>query len=342
MIFIFAALGSYFLGALTIILDKFLLGSKRIASPAVYSFFIALFGLLAVFFIPFAGFSIPSGWQIFHSLLGGALFSYGILALYFAIQKSEASRVSPIVGAVIPIVIYFLSSAFSTEKLFSIQIFGIFFLILGGLLISFDLPLKINPAPFRRILKFAGVKYLKGLLFEESVKSSERCGINKNKFFSGFYASLLAGLLLALSYFVFKFVYNEQTFFNGFIWTRFGCFLAVISYFLIPKWRKEIFKSLNSFKKPKKREYQTGLLFTGSKLFGGISSILLNAAIALGSVTLVNSLVSFQYVFVLILAYLAHKKFPFVFEEKLYFWDWAQKIGAIVLIGMGAVFIFAK
>jgi drug/metabolite transporter (DMT)-like permease len=306
MIFIFAALGSYFLGALTIILDKFLLGSKRISTPAVYSFYIAIFGLFVLFFIPFAGFSVPSSWQIFLSLLGGVFFSYGILALYFAIQKSEASRVSPIVGAIIPVATYFLSLIFSSEKLILIQIIGVALLIFGGLLISFDLPLKIN----------------------------------KKKFFAGFYASILAGLLLALSYFVFKFVYNEQTFFNGFIWTRLGCFLAVLSYFFVPKWRKEIFKSLKEFKKPKKKEYQTGGLFVGNKILGGTSSILLNVAIAMGSVTIVNSLVSAQYVFVLALAYFAHKKYPFVFGEKLYFWDWMQKAGAIVLIGAGIVFIF--
>jgi len=308
MMFILAALGSYFLGALTVILDKFLLGSKRIASAPVYSFYIAVFGLFTLFFIIFTGFSVPSGWQIFLSLLGGALFSYGILALYFAIRKSEASRVAPIVGAIIPVATYFFSLAFSIEKLVLIQIIGVVLLIFGGLLISFDLPLKIN----------------------------------KKKFFAGFYASLLAGFLLALSYFIFKFVYNEQSFFNGFIWTRIGGFLAVIGFFLVPSWRKDILRSFKNFKKPEKQGYQTGGLFVANKILGGTSSILLNAAIAMGSVTLVNSLVSSQYVFVLALAYFAHKKFPFVFEEKLYFWDWAQKIGAIILIGIGIVFIFAK
>jgi drug/metabolite transporter (DMT)-like permease len=143
-----------------------------------------------------------------------------------------------------------------------------------------------------------------------------------------------------LAYFIFKFVYNEQAFFSGFIWTRIGCFVAVMAYFLIPKWRKEILKSLREFRKPKRKEYQTGGLFVGNKMLGGISSILLNVAIAMGSVTLVNSLVSSQYVFVLALAYFAHRKFPFVFGEKLRFWDWVQKMAAIVLIGVGVVFIF--
>jgi drug/metabolite transporter (DMT)-like permease len=187
-----------------------------------------------------------------------------------------------------------------------LQIAGIGLLIFGGLLISFDLPLRIN----------------------------------KRKFALGFWDALWAGIFLAMSYFLFKFVYNEQTFLNGFIWTRIGCFFAIISYLLVPKWREDIFDSFKGFKKPKKSGYQTGALFISNKILGGISSILLNFAISLGSVTVVNSLISSQYVFILALAFFAHKKYPFVFEEKLYFWDWAQKIGAIVLIGIGVMMIY--
>jgi len=303
--FIFSALSSYFLGALVVILDKFLLGSKRISSAPVYSFYIGISGLFVLFFIPF-GFYIPSFFQIFLSLISGGFFSVGILFLYFAIQKGEASRVLPIVGAIIPIVTYFLSFMTSNETFIFIQIIGIILLIFGGLLISFDLPLKIN----------------------------------KRKFALGFWDCLWAGIFLALSYFLFKFVYNEQTFVNGFIWTRIGCFFAIISYLLVPKWRKDILNSFKGFKKPKKEGYQTGALFVSNKILGGVSSILLNFAISLGSVTVVNSLVSSQYVFILILAFFAHKKYPFVFEEKLYFWDWTQKIGAIVLIGVGIFMIY--
>jgi drug/metabolite transporter (DMT)-like permease len=303
--FLLVALSSYFLSAFTIILDKFLLGSKRISSAPVYSFYIGVFGMFVLAFIPF-GLAIPSTFQLFLSFLSGALFSFGILALYFAIQKGEASRVSPIVGAMIPIVTYSLSFIFSIEKLNNIQVLGIMLLILGGLLISFDLPLKIN----------------------------------KRKFVAGFFPSLLSGFLLALSYFGFKFVYEEQNFINGFIWTRFGCFLGVAGYLLIPKWRKQIYLSLKNFRKPERHHYHTGIIFISNKIMGGIASILLNFAIALGSVTLVNSLVSSQYVFILFLAYFAHKKYPFVFEEKLYFWDWVQKIGAIFLIGAGVFLIY--
>ena len=303
--FILAALSSYFLGALAVILDKFLLGSKRISSAPVYSFYIGVSGLFVLFLIPF-GFHIPSFFQIFLSLISGALFSVGIMSLYFAIQKGEASRVTPIVGAIIPIVTYFLSFVTSNEIFIPVQIAGIALLIFGGLLISFDLPLKIN----------------------------------KRKFVLGFWDSVWAGIFLALAYFLFKSVYNEQTFLNGFIWTRIGAFLGVLAYLFVPDWRKSILGSFRSFKKAKKKEYQTGSLFVANKIIGGVSSILLNFAISLGSVTIVNSLISSQYVFVLVLAYFAHSKFPFVFEEKLRFWDWAQKISAVALIGLGVLFIY--
>jgi hypothetical protein len=42
---------------------------------------------------------------------------------------------------------------------------------------------------------------------------------------------------------------------------------------------------------------------------------------------------------VLILVAIAARKRPEVFAEKLLFWDWAQKIGAIAIIAIGMVLI---
>ena len=136
--FIIIAVGAYFLGALAIILDKFLLGSKRISTPPVYAFYLGLFGLFASFALLFVHFSFPSSFQITVSFLSGILFTYGILALYFAIKKSEASRVVPVVGAVIPIVTFVASWFLLGEGLMREQLFGVLLLVSGGLLISFD------------------------------------------------------------------------------------------------------------------------------------------------------------------------------------------------------------
>ena len=298
------ALAAYFLGALAIILDKFLLGSGRFSSPPVYSFYISLLGLGALIFLPF-GFYIPSDQQIAVSLLSGILFTFGILSLYYAISKAEASRVAPVVGAVIPVISYFFSIILFGEELVTVQISGFLLLIFGGLLISFDLPLRIN----------------------------------KRKFFAGFEHAILAGILLAGAYVLFKCVYQEQNFFNGFIWTRFGSALGIVGLFAVPRWRKDIFKSFKEIKKPTDTHYRTGFLLILNKIIGGTSSILLNYGFKIGSVTLINALVSSQYVFVLILATAASFWHPKVFREKLYFWDWAQKAAAIAIIAAGIYLI---
>lgn len=306
MSWLFIALTSYFLSALTIILDKFILGSKKVGSPPVYAFYIGLLGLSALFLAPF-GFSVPPISQIILSVIAGSLFTYGILTLYFAIKVGEAGRVAPLAGSVIPFGAYFLSILFFGEKVSAISLLGAVLLILGGLLISFDLPLKLD----------------------------------RKKFFPGFKFAVLAGLILAVAYSFLKLVYNEQSFFNGFIWTRFGSVFAIASFFLVPEWRKNILRSLGNFKKPTHSHIHAGSLVVLNKIAGGTASILFNYAIALGSVTLVNALVASQYVFILILAAVFSVWHKEIFQEKLYFWDWAQKAGAIIVIGAG-IYLVSK
>lgn len=304
MTWILVATSAYFLGAFAVLLDKFLLGSKRVSSPQVYTFYVGVFGLGAFLFAPF-GLSIPSSGQIYLSLFSGALYMAGIFALNLSINKAEASRVTPVVFSVVPLATYAISFLIKDEKLTLMQLGGVALLIFGGLLISFDLPLKLS----------------------------------KRKFFKGFYTSCLAGVLLAVSYVTFKMLSDEQTFFSGFIWMRIGGFVGVLLFLFLPTWRKAIFKSFTHAKKPSRTHVHTGGLFIANKILGGTSAILIYVAIGLGSVTLVNSMVSLQYVFVLLLVAIASRKHPEVFAEKLLFWDWAQKIAAIVVIAIGMFFV---
>lgn len=304
MSWIVITVSAYFLGAFAVLLDKFLLGSKRISSPQVYTFYVGVFGLGAFLFAPL-GFDIPSNYQMVISLISGAVYIAGIFAINLSINKAEASRVTPVVFSVVPIGTYLISFVVNDEKLSFLQLVGVCLLIIGGLLISFDLPLKLN----------------------------------KKKFFVGFYMSCLAGVLLAIAYVMFKLVYVEQSFFSGFMWTRIGGFLAALLLLVIPAWRKAIFKSFSHAKKPTIEHAQTGGIFVANKILGGTSSILLNKAFQLGSVTLVNSMVSLQYVFVLVLVAIVSKKHKKIFAEKLSLGDWAQKISAILIIAVGMYFV---
>lgn len=304
MSWFFIAILAYFFGAIANILDKFLLGSKRISSPIVYAFYVGLFGLGAFIFAPF-GFSIVYGYILGLCLFSGALFLGGIVLVYFAIQKAQAGRVVPVIGAMIPLTTFILTALFGIEIISIKSILAIFFLIGGGLLISFDLPLKIG----------------------------------KKKFFSGFFFAILSGIVLAISYTIFKYISLHENFITWYVWTRVGSVIGALFFLAIPKWRKIIWKSFSTVKKNRRQAASTAGIFFSNKVVGGISTILFSFALGKGSVTLVNALVSLQYVFVLVFVWILSRKNHHIFQEKLLFWDWVQKISAIIIIGVGIALI---
>jgi len=297
---------AYFLVAMEVILDKFLLTSKRISHPAVYAFYSGLLTAFVFFLIPF-GFHAVALKTAILSIVVGMIFTYGILSLFFAINKSEASRVMPVVGAVTPIVVFIISVFVLAERLRFIQVWGVVALIIGGLLISFDFPLK-----------------------------------NKKKFFHGFYFSILAGILLAIEATGFKYLSDTDSFTNVFIWTRWGVVLGALSLMLVPHWRKVILNSFGGFKKPQTEHYKTSGLFIVNKILGGVGSILTKKAITIGSATIVTALVSTEYVFILILGLALSFRFPRIFQEKEDALGITQKIISIVIITAGIILISVK
>lgn len=294
---------AYFLLGLEIVLDKFLLSSKRISHPALYAFYSATTGLFALVFIPFGFHSIEYS-EILFRFSGGIIFICGMLALFSAIAKSEASRVAPVVGAVAPMTIFFLSLVFLGERFSGEEIAGLTCLIFGGLLISLD--------------------------FENGIK-----------IFLGFKKAILAGMLLAVAATIFKGFYQHDNFINVYIWTRVGAFLGVLFFFLIPSWRGIILKSLLKFKKPEKENQKSGILYIISRSMGGLGSILKEKATSFStaSVTLVNAMVSVEYIFVFALSIGFSLWFPAFFEEKKDLKTVIQKIASILIITAGIVLV---
>jgi len=296
-------ISAYFLVALEMVLDKFLITSKRVSHPAVYAFYSGMLSSFAFLLFPF-GFHFVAMPKIILSVLAGMVFLYGILALFFAFDKSEASQVAPVAGAFTTIATYFISFFFLKEHLDQRHIIGVVLLVIGSLFISLN-------------------------MFDKKEKM----------FFHGFKKSILAGILLAVAYTSFKGFYIHDKFINIFIWTRLGLFLGAASLLLFAGWRKPILKSLMHFRSPQKEHYSSGTLFVSNKALGGIGSILLNYAISLGSVTLVNALVALQYSFIFIMGIILARWFPKTFKEKGDRRVVFQKFAAIVLITLGVVLV---
>ena len=294
---------AYFIIAVQVIVDKFLISSKRISHPAIYAFYSGILSLATTALFPLGAHPVSASFFGLY-FLTGIIFFFSILILFFAYQKAEVSRVTVVVGAVMPIATYVFSLLLGSESLNVRQIFGAFVLILGGILISWEFSPEI-----------------------------------RRKFFDGFFLSIAAGILLAAAYSLMKFFYASDNFINVFVWSRLGLGSGALTLFLWPSWRKKIISSLSGFKKPKKENRRTGLLFIFNKILGGFGSILLNFSMSLGSVTVINALVSLEYAFVFILGILFSIWFHHIFEEKRGWKDILQKISAILIIALGLALV---
>ena len=104
---VFVAILAYSLNATVTVIDKFLL-KKSIPSPVTYGFFV---GILSIFVLPLflLEFDWPGWGSVLFDLGTGMVFLLAILFLFTALKKGEASRVLPVIGGVIPLVIFCLN-----------------------------------------------------------------------------------------------------------------------------------------------------------------------------------------------------------------------------------------
>lgn len=312
MNWIFISITAYLLLAFCFILDKVLL-KKNIPNPAVYAFYMALLSAGVLALIPFGVKWVNLSFSL-RAIVFGAIFIWALIYFYKAVIKNEISRVAPLVGTITQITAFILATLFLNKEINEQNYWGLGLLIIGGFLVSFDLPLNY---------KNLG----KGLL-----------------------NSLESGILFGIAYSGFDYIYREYelifgkegAFINGFFWTRMGLVLGGISLLIVGNYRNEIKATIFGKKEGQKerKSLRTIALFLLNKVFGGTSSILVNHAIFLGGAVFVQAISSIQFVFVLILATLMAIKRPDIFEEKFEFWDWAQKVGAIALIG-GGIFLLS-
>ncbi len=209
MSWILVAAAAYFLNAITPIIDKFLLGD-RIPNPTAYTFYVGVLSIVAVVAAPL-GLMWPGTAQFLVSLASGALFLFGLFAFFVALKRQEASRVIPVVGAFVPLVVSVLAFLLLGERLDRYQVIAFVLLVLGGVLISVE----------------RGTRRL-----------SPR----------GILMPLAAAFLMGSSYVLLKGLFDYQPFVSGFVWTRVGSFLAALA-LLIPSFsRRAIVQSTRALK----------------------------------------------------------------------------------------------
>ncbi len=148
------------------------------------------------------------------------------------------------------------------------------------------------------------------------------------------YHSFVSAVFFALSFFTIKIVFLNTTFINGLVWTRIG-FLAIAVFLLcFNSFRKKLFAS------PLKVTNKLFALFVGNKAMSALSGVLLNYAILLGSVSVINALQGVKYVGVFVIASFLSICCPGFIKESLEKKMIAQKVFGVAMVCLGIVLLF--
>lgn len=296
-------LAAYFFNTLAVLANKFLL-SQVIPDPLIYIFYISLISFLAVFALPLT--KIPTPDTFFLASLSTLFWTLGAYLMFKALKLGQISRVIPIIGTLIPLILLVFAS--QTNAVTLNQAWAVWILILGMVFLTIT-DWRSPVPPGTRQDTFSK----KELILE----------ISSAAFF-------------ALSYILLRQAYLSSDFFSVLVWSRLILLPVCLILLLIPKIRSQIILSLTSRSLQKSAN---SLIFLGGQFSGVISELLILFSISLANPALVNSLQGTQYVFLLILAAVLAKKYPSIFAEKYTPKVILSKFIGIILIGVGLYLI---
>ena len=291
---------SYLVLAVSTLVDKFFL-SQVIASSRFYVMWVSALSVLAFLAAPAASWI---GWDWFViACIAGAVFTLSLALLYKALKVGEASRVAPLVGGSIPLIIFLFSLIFRLELFTTHTIIAFISLLLGTILIT--------------------------IMPDNKRQHTDRHWM---------WWSLGAGISFAAFFLLTKLVFSNQTsingfdntFINGIVWPRVGTLVVLI---VMMFWKKNRSLLAHPFSKVSWKLRWSLISNQALAAFGFLGQ---NYAIKLGgSLSLITALQGVQYAFILLLAALASWKTPQVLKEYVSFNIIMQKIAALVLIAIG-------
>lgn len=277
--------------------------SKFLLSGKMKSWRLYVFyvGLLSLFSLVFAFFGIHwYGLRLFSlAILSGVALFFYLVLLYQVLQELPASLVYVTSGAISTIGLIVISHTFSIDKISLRILLGILLLITGGLTIIID-PKDI------RVTRGTG-------------------------------KIIMAGILLAVHLSLLKYVFLKGNFISGYVYSRMGEALATGLALLIPSFRLDV---IQSFKEKNKKENTLNFgITTVAKTLSGMGNFLVNAAIFAGSVTVVNALMSVQYLFTFLMSVILTVYFKKIFGENLTRNNFILKTAGVILVAVGVVMV---
>lgn len=286
---------AYFLNASSVTIDKFML-SKNIPNPLLYIFYFSLFSALALLLLPFTHF--PTLEIFILASLSTVLWTTGAYFMFKAMQIGQISRVIPVIGSLVPIIL--LLEASFTGSISSREILAVAVLISGLVTLTvFDW-------------------------------TAQKGNFSKKEFIF----EITSAFLFAVSYIILREAYLKAEFLTVLVWSRFIILPVSIIILLIPSLKKSVFEA-NGTRRAFNIFSKAGILFIIGQAMGGSSELLLTYSISLANPAFVNSLQGVQYVFILLFSLILGRRYPEVFKEKFDSKMITTKVAGIILIAIG-------
>ncbi|MBI5728967.1 MAG: DMT family transporter [Candidatus Magasanikbacteria bacterium] len=290
------AVSGYLCLAVVTILDKYILSEQKMR-PILFVFYSTVFLVPLWLLVPFGvkPFLLPLQWVL--AFVAGLCFALTLWALYHAVAESEASHIGPFIGAVVPSFVLVFSRTFLFEQVTVRQGAAIALLIVGSLIISFE-------------------------------NSPRHHGWHR-----GFWWGIVAGFFAAVFQVLSKYLYGVVGFYSGFVWIWSSVGLCGVLLLAHPVVREALWRQ----KRPQgaRRPITARIAVLADKLLGAVGVVLVQYAVSLGSVAVVNALAGVQFGFLVILIAVLSKFTPGVFREKYVRGEIIQEIAAVALIAFG-------
>lgn len=276
---ILATLG-HLLNAFVYLTDKAFV-TKLYPSPKALTF---ISGAAGVFlFAAFPWYPKPASYDVIIAGVGSGLISIPALLYFFkAVQRDEVSRVVPAIGSLIPLFTFGLSYWILAERLMSTSLAAFILLALGGILIAF------------RSFTFSFLQ----------------------RMYSHFFLEIMVAFLFSLTFVLQKYAFEGTDDFSAFLWSRIGAVGAALPLLLFTEVREKL-KFLDLLSNGATSGLKKGMLFIVTRIFAGISPLIILLAISFGSATLVNSLQGLQYGLLFLLTLIFSRRFPDIFREEM-------------------------
>lgn len=273
--------------------DKLVLAGKP--KPKAYTFYVGVFGLLAILLIPFIKFGFPNSTALFWIVLDAIVHIVGLYAMYVAIEQFDVSRVIATIGATQPIFIFILAWFFwGGQTMSATGILAFILLFIGSVIISIEKTPKVT------------AKYLTITVF--------------------------SSLMFSLDYVFLKFIFLNQPFLQGLIWLQIFIFLFVLLFLISRKSRKEIFAKRMVLNKKTEKVFLFAQIFGGTGNF--LQNLAISLA-PVAFLATVNSLRGIQYVFLFLITLFFSIFLPKILKEKISAKIIFQKIISIIFIAAG-------